>query len=229
MSQQLRVTVAGPDGVNEQILDVVRVYNLGFTIRDKEKMQRHLDEVTGVHLDWPERPPIIFPISAWATITASDVPVQYETTSGEIEIVTVDTPDGLLIGVGSDHTDRKLETVDIPWSKQVAPNVLAPTFWRWSDVQDHWDEVRLESYVDDKLYQRASVAEFWTPQEMVDSVQGRIGDVPGVKIFYSGTVVSEDERLDFGRSWSLRMIDPVTGYAIRHDYTVTVLSEEVST
>ena len=100
--------------------------------------------------------------------------------------------------------------------------------WRWADVRDHWDEVQLESYVDGRPYQKASVAEFWTPQEMVDSVEGRLGDVPGTKVFYSGTVVSLDERLDFGRQWSLRMIDPVTGKTIRHDYTVSVLSEEIS-
>ncbi|HEX5201056.1 DUF2848 family protein [Paractinoplanes rhizophilus] len=228
MTQRFRITIDGADGLTEQELEVARVYNLGFTIRDKEKMQRHLDEVTGVHVDWPERPPIIFPISSWATIVDSDVPVQYDTTSGEIEIVTVVTPEGLLVGTGSDHTDRKLEQTDVPWSKQAAPNVLAPTLWRWADVRDHWDEVQLESYVDGRPYQKASVAEFWTPQEMVDSVEGRLGDVPGTKVFYSGTVVSLDERLDFGRQWSLRMIDPVTGKTIRHDYTVSVLSEEIS-
>jgi hypothetical protein len=227
MSQLFHLTMVGPDGAQPRDLEVSRVYNLGFTIRDREKMQRHLDEVTGVHIDWPARPPAIFPISAWATITSSDVPVQYDRTSGEIEIVTIDAGDGLLVGVGSDHTDRKLEQTDIPWSKQVAPNVLAPTVWRWEDVAGHWDRVQLESYVDGELYQRAGVAEFWTPRQMVDSVVGRIADVPGAKVFFSGTVVSVKEQLDFGRAWSLRMIDPVTGRTIRHDYTVTVLSEEI--
>lgn len=229
MSQRMRLTVEGPDGSQERELDVARVYNLGFTIRDREKMQKHLDEVTGVHIDWPERPPAIFPISAWATITSSDVPVQYGRTSGEIEIVTIatGTSDGLLVGVGSDHTDRTLEQTDIPWSKQAAPNVLAPTVWRWTDVEAHWDQIQLESYVDGQLYQQAGVAEFWTPREMVDSVAGRILEVPGGKVFFSGTVVSLNEELDFGRSWSLRMIDPVTGRTIRHDYTVSVLSEEI--
>lgn len=227
MSQQFRLTVDGPDGGRERDLEIGRVYNLGFTIRDPEKMQRHLDEVTGVHIDWPKRPPVIFPISAWATLTSADVPVQYGRTSGEIEIVTIVTGDGLLVGVGSDHTDRALEATDIPWGKQVAPNVLAPTVWRWSDVADHWDEVLLESYVDGELYQRATVAEFWTPPEMADSVVGRVPDVPGARVLFSGTVVSLKEELDFGRSWSLRMSDPATGRTIRHDYQVTVLEEEI--
>jgi hypothetical protein len=131
--------------------------------------------------------------------------------------------------VGSDHTDRALEATDIPWGKQVAPNIIAPTLWRWRDVAGHWDEVRLESYVDDRLYQKALVSEFWTPVEMVESVKGRIAEVPGARVFFSGTVVSEGERLDYGLHWSLRMIDPVADRTIRHDYTVRVLSAEVST
>jgi len=228
MTQQLDFTIDGADKVEQRSMTVSRVYNLGFTIRDKAKMQRHLDEVEGVHVDWPQRPPIIFPISAWATITADDVPVQYDRTSGEIEIVMVVDGDELYVTCGSDHTDRKLEATDIPWGKQVAPNIVAPTLWRWADVADHWDEVQMESYVDGELYQKASVAEFWTPTEMVDSVQGRISEVDGARIFFSGTVVSVNEQLDFGRGWSLRMIDPVTGKTIRHDYRVTVLADEIS-
>lgn len=234
MTQHLHVEVDTPEGREARTLAVSRVYNLGFTIRDKEKMQRHLDEVEGVHVDWPEKPPIIFPISAWATITDTDVPVQYSRTSGEVEIVIVVDGDEVLIGVGSDHTDRKLEATDIPWGKQVAPNVVAPTLWRWSDVADHWDEVEIASYVADepggerRLYQRASVAEFWTPVEMLEGVEGRIAPVDGAKVFFSGTVVSVGETLDFGHEWTLRMHDPVTGRSIDHTYTVSVLADELS-
>jgi hypothetical protein len=148
-------------------------------------------------------------------------------------VIVVDGTD-ILVGVGSDHPDRALEATDIPWGKQVAPNVIAPTLWRWADVEDHWDRVSLESYVaerpgaEPKLYQKASVAEFWTPIEMLEGVDGRIEEVDGARVFLSGTVVSEGEQLDFGRVWTIRMSDPVTGRTIEHTYTVTVLSEEIS-
>jgi hypothetical protein len=232
MSNLLNFTIDGQDGTEQRTLNVTRVYNLGFTIRDKAKMQAHLDEVEGVHVDWPPRPPVIFPISAWATLTDEDVPVQYDRTSGEIEIVTVVDGDELLIGVGSDHTDRALEATDIPWGKQVAPNVIAPTLWRWSEVRDHWDEVLLESLIDSgngpQLYQKAGVAEFWTPEEMVDSVKGRIVEVPGTRVFFSGTVVSVGAKLNFGRVFNMRMIDPVANKTIEHTYRVTVLADEIS-
>lgn len=232
MSNRLDVTIEGPSGSEQRTLDVSRVYNLGFTIRDREKMQAHLDEVEGVHVDWPPRPPIIFPISAWATLTDEDVPVQFDRTSGEIEIVTVVDGDELLVGVGSDHTDRALEATNIPWGKQVAPNILAPTLWRWEEVKDHWDEVLLESTIDSgngpELYQKAGVAEFWTPQEMVDSVKGRIVEVPGVRMFFSGTVVSVDAKLNFGHIFTMKMIDPVTERTIEHTYRITQLADEIS-
>lgn len=232
MSNHLQVTVAGRDGDEQRVLEVTRVYNLGFTIRDKEKMQAHLDEVEGVHVDWPERPPVIFPISAWATLTDEDIPVQYDRTSGEIEIVTVVDGDELLVGVGSDHTDRALEATDIPWGKQVAPNIMAPTLWRWEEVKDHWDEVLLESTIDSGdgpvLYQQAGVKEFWTPEEMVDSTKGRIVEVPGARVFFSGTVVSVDKTLNFGHVFRMRMIDPVLGREIDHTYRVTQLADEIS-
>ena len=214
--------------------NVSRVYNLGFTIRDPEKMQAHLDEVEkeGVPPPSTDNPPIIFPISAWATITDSVIPVQYRTTSGEIEIVTIVCNDEVYVGVGSDHTDRELEAINIPWAKQVTPNVLAPTVWAWGDVADHWDEILLESYVfegeEQKLYQQAGVDEFWTPIEMVESLHGRIKPVKdGCLVLFSGTVVSVDGKLNYARQWLLSMIDPVLNRRIDHRYQVEVLDEEI--
>lgn len=234
MTHRMDITIEGPGEPEQRTIDLVRTYNLGFTIRDKEKMQRHLDEVEGVEVAWPDRPPIIFPISPWATLTDTDVPVQYASTSGEIEIVTLRDGDEVLVGVGSDHTDRELEKTDVPWAKQVGPNVVSPTFWRWSDVEDHWDEVTLHSWVaaepggEEVLYQKGSVAEFWTPIEMLEGVEGRVPDVDGAELFMSGTIVSEGEKLDFGRVFRMRMHDPVTDRTLEHTYTVTVLADEIS-
>jgi 4-hydroxyphenylacetate 3-monooxygenase len=138
----------------------------------------------------------------------------------------------MYVGVGSDHTDRELEAINIPWSKQVAPNVLAPMVWDWKEVAPHWDEVLLESYVSDeggrKLFQQAGVAEFWTPEEMRDSLDGRIKLVEeGFLMLFSGTVVSVDGQLNYGREWTIRMIDPVLERKIEHTYHVVVLDEEI--
>lgn len=215
-------------------IDFVRCYNLGFTMRDEAKMQAHLEECykLGIKELICDRPPLVMPISTWAVLTDDAITVQRPKTSGEIEIVTIADADGeVYVTAGSDHTDRSLETIDIPWSKQVTPNVVIPQVWRWSDVRDHWDQVIMESWVVDAgervKYQEASVAEFWTPQEMLDGARESVVPVPGAIILFSGTVVSLEERLRFGQEWTLRMTDPVLGRTLEHDYRVEVLATEV--
>jgi 4-hydroxyphenylacetate 3-monooxygenase len=234
MSTLLQLRVQSKETIAPLQFPAKRVYNLGFTIRDAAKMKAHLDEVAkeGVPPPHTDNPPIIFPISSWATVTSDEITVQYDKTSGEIEIVTLVLDDEMYVGVGSDHTDRALEAANIPWSKQVTPNVLAPTVWRWNDVADHWDAVQMESYVTEngttKLYQKVGVAEFWTPLEMRDSLKGRVIPVTdGGMILFSGTVVSVDHQLNYGREWTLRMIDAVLGRQIEHTYRVVVLNDEI--
>jgi hypothetical protein len=203
-------------------------------MRDEAKMQAHLEECykLGIKELICERPPLVMPISSWAVLTDNHIGVQRPKTSGEVEIVTiVDENDEVFVSVGSDHTDRSLETIDIPWSKQVAPNVVAPQMWRWNDVKDHWDDIHMESWVIDQgatvKYQEAMVNEFWTPAEMVQGLRDSVTRVAGANILFSGTVVSIGEKLRFAESWTIKMTDPVLNRVIEHTYTVDVLSREV--
>jgi hypothetical protein len=203
-------------------------------MRDEAKMQAHLEECykLGIKELICERPPLVMPISSWAVLTDTHIGVQRPKTSGEVEIVTiVDENDEIFVSVGSDHTDRSLETIDIPWSKQVAPNVVAPQMWRWNDVKDHWDDIHMESWVIDQgetvKYQEAMVNEFWTPAEMVQGLRDSVVRVPGANILFSGTVVSIGEKLRFAESWTIKMTDPVLNRVIEHTYTVDVLAREV--
>lgn len=230
----LNFTVVDADGRHPLSVDLARCYNLGFTMRDAEKMQRHLEEcyALGVPELVCDRPPLVMPVSPWTVLTDSKVAVQRPKTSGEVEIVTLADADGTVyVGVGSDHTDRPLEGIDIPWAKQVAPNLVAPTLWRWEDVKDHWDEVRMSCTVVDQgetvEYQDASVAEFWTPAEMLQGVRESVVPVPGAIILFSGTVVTLDEKLRFAEKWTLRMTDPVLDRELEYTYDIEVLASEV--
>ncbi len=230
----LNFTIIDDQGAHPQSIDFVRCYNLGFTMRDEAKMQAHLEEcyALGIKELICDRPPLVMPISTWAVVTDSLITVQRPKTSGEVEIVTIASADGTVyVGVGSDHTDRPLEGHDIPWAKQVAPNIVAPTLWLWEDVKGHWDQVRMSCTVVDGgevvEYQDASVAEFWTPAEMLDGVRESVVHVPGAIVLFSGTVVTLEERLRFAEQWTIRMTDPVLGRALEHTYTVEVLASEV--
>jgi hypothetical protein len=224
-------TVQGTRGIQ---IDITRTFNLGHTMRDLAKMQRHLDEVAalGIPVVDVAEPPMVSAISSWATLTADDVTVQRPTTSGEVEIVTIRDADGVIyVGVGSDHTDRALEAVDLPWSKQVAPNVVAPRLWLWEEISEHWNSVELECWIETdggrELYQSASVSEFWTPLEMLAGADRKIVPPPGAVALFSGTVESLKHQLVYGNAWTIRMHDPVWDRTIEHRYSVTVLEEEI--
>ena len=62
-----------------------------------------------------------------------------ENSSGEVEFVLVRSEDDLWIGVGSDHTDRTVETYNVTVSKQMCDKPIAPELWCFEDVRDHWE------------------------------------------------------------------------------------------
>ncbi|MEX1301763.1 MAG: DUF2848 family protein, partial [Desulfotignum sp.] len=121
---------------------VDRMVNAGFTGRDQAEVRHHLDELSAKGIDVPDETPLIYPVIP-ATLTCDQNIVVYgQQTSGEIEFVLfVKNEDEIYVGIGSDHTDRKLEETDIPRAKQVCPNIVSPVVWDLQDVSDHWDDL----------------------------------------------------------------------------------------
>jgi len=60
--------------------------------------------------------------------TAPEVDVVGEDSSGEVEFVLVAEPDAMYVGVGSDHTDRKVEAYGVTVSKQMCPKPIGRSF-----------------------------------------------------------------------------------------------------
>ena len=69
----------------------------------------------------------------------------------------------MYVTVGSDQTDRDLETQSIEMVQAGYPDIFAPEVWRYSEVQDHWDQLVLRCWVtkdgERRLYQEATLAE----------------------------------------------------------------------
>lgn len=231
MSVLFTVSIAELDGSRStREIAIDRSYNLGSATRDADEAVHHQEEVakSGVRIAFDIPAPRIYPIAPWAITSAASVGVQGHRTSGEVEIVIVVDADGeLLVGVGSDHTDRDLERTSIVWSKQACPNILAPTLWRWRDVKDHWDACQLWCDLDGEPYQRCGVSIFRDPEELVRIVRER-AEVPPVGFaIFSGTYVSVTGELAFGDVWSFGMEDPVLSRRIAHEYRVEHLLDEV--
>jgi hypothetical protein len=108
-----------------------------------------------------------------AALLTSDnaIEVLGDQSSGEAECVVYSLDDGLFVGVGSDHTDRKAEAVGVSLSKQMCAKPVSREVWQLEDVAVHWDKLVLRSYVSTegrrRLYQEGPVAAMRPP------VQGR--------------------------------------------------------
>ena len=226
----LRIEVEHADGkVEARTIALDRMYNFGSATRNPEDAVAHQEEVAkvgvGIAFDIPA--PRVYPISPHNVVTDNEIFIHNDQTSGEVEIVILHDEGELLIGVGSDHTDRLLERTSIVWSKQAYPNVLAPRLWPLADLRDHWDDLVLRSWVDDKPYQDVGVKTFMHPDDMLAKLAERIPDLPARYMLYSGTYVSVDKSLGFGKEWRFELADPTLRRTISHTYRLTNILEEI--
>lgn len=231
MPHTFEAEVLAKDGTSTTRQIVVdRMYNLGSATRDAAVAVHHQDEVAaaGVKIAFDIPAPRIYPIAPNALTSSNRLEVHSPRTSGEVEIVLVVDADGeVLVGVGSDHTDRDLERVSIVYSKQACPNVLAPTLWPLADVADHWDQCVLESWVDGEPYQRTPTGTFLSPEGLLDVIRSRAEVPDGGVVLFAGTIVALGGQLKFGEQWSFRLHDPVLDREIHHAYDVVELMPEV--
>src|SRR4051812_26532425 len=150
----------------------------GYTGRDQAEVRAHIDELRAHGIPAPSRVPTLFACSPALLTTAAEIAVLRAATAGEGEAILVVDGDEMLVGVGSDHTDRELEVTDIPRSKQVCAKPMAAAAWRFADVADHWDELVLRSWVRDGgesvRYQEGPLARLLTPDDVLAYVRAHI-------------------------------------------------------
>lgn len=209
---------------------VKRMYNLGSATRDAAVAVHHQDEVAraGVTIALHVPAPRIYPIDTFALTTEDAIGVHDLRSSGEVEIVLV-MSDRLYVGVGSDHTDRDLERGSIVWSKQVNPNILAPTLWDFEEVAGHWDDCVMRSRVDGRLYQEVGVNAFLSPHDILKILKERVPGLPERDfVVFCSTIVALDKEIGFGQRWQFEMEDPVLGRMISHTYEVEQLFDEIA-
>ena len=231
MANLINLTVESNKGSQSLSIDIHRMFNVGGTMRDPKVFKRHLAEMAKEGITGPKTVPPLMPLGEWTLTTRDNFTVHSDKCSGEVEYVLLHLNSQWFIGAGSDHTDRDLEKSSIVWSKQVAPNVLAPTIWPLEEIKDHFDDIILESDVgkgtNTRPYQRTTLATFWDPDEMLRRISKRIPKWEGLNyLFFSGTVPTVNETLDFDTTFSFRMIDPVLDRTIKHSYTTQILYNE---
>jgi hypothetical protein len=118
----------------------VKIDNLviaGWTGRDELALRKHIKELEEIGVKPPKTTPIFYRVSADLLTQDTKIQASGPDTSGEVEFVLVQKPDGMWVHVGSDHTDRKAETVGVSLSKQLCRKPISVDGWRYDEVKPH--------------------------------------------------------------------------------------------
>ena len=119
----------------------------GWTGRDVKALQHHIEELAAIGVPRPSSVPVFYRTAVNGLTQDRRLEVLGPDTSGEVEPVIFGLDDGMWLGVGSDHTDRKAETMGIALSKQLCGKPVGTALWPLSEVEDHWDALELTATV----------------------------------------------------------------------------------
>lgn len=171
---------------------MVKLFAIGYAGRDKEKTWEHIEELKEIGVPEPSSVPELYALSPSLIDQSEEISVVGNKTSGEAEIVLIFDENGdVKVTVGSDHTDRDLETVSIQKSKQICDKPLAKETIDLADIEDEWDDIKLycDVLVDGEWqkYQEGTFASIIPLDEILNFLEKH--DVPKKDaIVYSGTV-----------------------------------------
>lgn len=214
-------------GKREVSLEIKGAILCGYTGRDQEAVKRHIAELKKEGVKPPPSVPTFYPKPPQGIALDEVMYVQGRETSGEIEYVLLVRPQGLLVGLGSDHTDRELERLDILKSKQVCPTILSRSLWNYEEIKDHWDRIEIRSWATKEgkkvLYQESTLATILPPEELVRLVQQKVrGSLEGIPI-YSGTPPLKTEGIIFADRFEGELYDPVLDKKLTLSYYIHAL------
>ena len=207
-----------------------RMINAGYTGKNQDGVRKHIEELKREGIPAPDSTPTAYEVITKLIYFDDEIEVIGEKTSGEAEFALLCSDEGVYVGVGSDHTDRELESVSIIKSKQMCPNVLSNRVWDLKDVRKDWDEIILRSWVKNDLgekilYQEAPLAALLSPEDLMKFVRNNIDDknLNGVIIF-SGTVAIIPEKIIFGDYFETELYNPINRKRLSSTYRVKVLN-----
>jgi hypothetical protein len=224
----LNLTVKGKRGARELAFPVKRMVNAGYVGRDQEAVKKHIEELKREGIPAPPEIPTLFPVASYLIATGGVLEVVETMTSGEAEFVLFLKEGEMYVGVGSDHTDRRLEADSIIKSKQMCPNVTSPVVWPYRDVEETWDGLELRGWVKKDgeriLYQEAKLSTILGPEDLLSFVKGKIKDtdLEGMVIF-SGTIGAIGGEMISGEGFEVELHNPLTDDSLRCEYEVRLL------
>ena len=221
----LTFTIDARDTTTPLTLAIDQAVIAGWTGRDPVARDKHIAELEAIGIARPATTPIYYRVSARRLTTTDSIEVCGGNSSGEVEFVLIGWQGRVFVGLGSDHTDRKVETYSVTVSKQMCEKVMAPLLWELEDVIDHWDRMMLRSHawIDGKrvLYQEGTLDSMLSVKELVQGCFAN-GKLPDGCAMFGGTFAAKGGIRPASR-FEYELEDPVLKRSIRHAYEVIEL------
>jgi hypothetical protein len=200
----------------------------GWTGRNTAAVEAHIKELETLGVRRPKSVPVFYRVAV-SLLTVDDcIEVVGEHSSGEVELVLYALEDGMWIGVGSDHTDRKAETIGVTLSKQMCAKPVGLRLWRYDEVSAHFERLLLRSFIwNDKartLYQEGPVTTMRAPEELIRLYSGG-GSLKTGTAMFCGTLAAHGGIIPADR-FDMELEDPVLGRKLTHSYRILPLPEE---
>jgi hypothetical protein len=192
----------------------------GWTGRDEAALRKHIKELEEIGVKPPKTTPIFYRVAASLFTNANEIQVCGPDTSGEVEFVLI-KGDELRVAVGSDHTDRKAETIGVSLSKQLCAKPVSAESWRYEEVKPHWEKLVLRSWADGELYQEGPVTAMRSPEDLLQ----RYGGLKSGWAMFCGTLAAKGGIRSAAR-FTMELEDPVLKRKLKHEYRIQVLPVE---
>ena len=225
MSRTLALSLQAGSETRRADVAIDQAVIAGWTGRDAAAVEKHIRELEALGVKRPATTPIFYRCAAARLTTDDTIECTGEKSGGEVEFVLLQHGGRLWVGTGSDHTDREVETYGVTVSKQMCDKPIAPLFWAFDDVADHWDRLILRAHVTEggkrSLYQEGPVTAMLDPRDLIARYAsgGRLAEgtmMLGGTLAARGGVRATPEL-------SLEIEDPVRGRRITHTYRVRTL------
>jgi hypothetical protein len=182
-------------------------------------VEHHIAELEELGVPRPSTFPVFYRVSASRLTTAPELEAPAGS-SGEVEPVLLRHDGRLWVGVGSDHTDRDVETYSVAVSKQLCDKPVARDLWAYDEVVSHWDRLELRSWIDDDvLYQEGTLEALLHPDELLPLADPPVGERT---LIFCGTLGAIGGIRPAAR-FRYQLADPVLGRTIDAHYAIRTL------
>jgi len=196
----------------------------GFTGRDERAVDAHIRELVKEGVQPPDSVPAFYEVPSSLLSTAGRVEAGTAESSGEVEPVLLFTDEGWYVAVGSDHTARDLERVDIAQSKAACPKPISGEVWPYEEVSQDWDRILLRSWVrvdgEKVLYQEAPLGELLAVPDVLEALKRETREGAEGAAVFLGTVPLRTHAFVFSDWFSVEMHDPSSGRSLGLTYEV---------